>query len=294
MGGIRPPSDYAAIAFRAAGRNRQPRDIVIDSHCHLADAAFEADRAAVLERARAAGVGGVVVVAEDVATSRTARELCAGAEGLWPTAGIHPHRASTFDGHSAKQLEALLGEPDVVAVGETGLDYHYDHSPRERQRDSFAWHLAAAAETGKAAIVHAREADTDVARLIGAAPAGATGVLHCFASGEGVLEAGLARGFCVSFSGMITFKSWNGAWAVERVPDDLLLVETDAPFLAPAPNRGKRNEPAFVTRTAARLAELRGTTPERIAEVTSDNARRLFRLGAPAAPRTLHAARAEL
>ncbi|MFI5208291.1 MAG: TatD family hydrolase [Gemmatimonadales bacterium] len=252
--------------------------MLIDSHCHLADAAFEADRALVIDRARAAGVSGVVVVAEDLASSKSARELCAGRDDLWPTAGIHPHRASTFDPGSREAIGALLKEEDVVAVGETGLDYHYDHSPRDVQRESFAWHLAASAETKKAAIVHAREADADVARLIADAPAGTTGVLHCFASGEELLEAGLARGFCVSFSGMITFKSWDAQWAVERVPDELLLVETDAPFLAPVPNRGKRNEPAFVTRTALRLAELRGTSPEKIAELTSANARRLFHL----------------
>jgi TatD DNase family protein len=259
--------------------------LLIDSHCHLADAAFAADRPQVLERARAAGVNGVVVVAEDLESSRSAMELCAGNDDLWPTAGIHPHKAAGFDSAAAKTLGALLEKTDVVAVGETGLDYHYDHSPRDKQRESFAWHLAASAETKKAAIVHAREADADVARLIAAAPTGTTGVLHCFASGEELLEAGLARGFCVSFSGMITFKSWDAGWAVERVPDELLLVETDAPFLAPVPNRGKRNEPAFVTRTAARLAELRGTTPDRIAELTSSNARRLFHLGAP---RTAH------
>jgi TatD DNase family protein len=252
--------------------------LLIDSHCHLADAAFAADRPQVLERARAAGVTGVVVVAEDLESSRSALELCAGKGDLWPTAGIHPHRANTFDPGSEKAIGALLKEQGVVAVGETGLDYHYDHSPRDVQRASFAWHLAASAESGKAAIVHAREADADAARLIADAPAGTTGVLHCFASGEELLEAGLARGFCVSFSGMITFKSWDAGWAVERVPDELLLVETDAPFLAPVPNRGKRNEPAFVARTAARLAELRGTTPDRIAELTTANAMRLFRL----------------
>jgi TatD DNase family protein len=253
---------------------------LIDSHCHLADAAFAADRDAVLERARAAGVTGVVVVAEDLASTEAARAICAGRDDLWPTAGIHPHRAAEFNETAASRLAALIDGPDVVAVGETGLDYHYDNSPRETQRDAFAWHLAQSAESDKPAIVHAREADEDAARLIAEAPEGASGVLHCFASGPELLEAGLARGFCVSFSGMITFKSWQAAWAVERVPDELLLIETDAPFLAPVPHRGKRNEPAFVARTALRLAELRGTTPDRIASLTSANARRLFRLDA--------------
>jgi len=249
---------------------------LIDSHCHLADAAFEADRALVIDRARAAGVSGVVVVAEDVASSKSARELCAGQDDLWPTAGIHPHKASTFDPATREAIGALLRESDVVAVGETGLDYHYDHSPRDVQRESFAWHLAASAETKKAAIVHAREADADVARLIADAPRGATGVLHCFASGEELLEAGLARGFCVSFSGMITFKSWRQAEYLTACPADRLLVETDAPFLAPVPHRGKRNEPALVVHTAAMLAELTGTAPQALAARTTENFFRLF------------------
>jgi TatD DNase family protein len=252
--------------------------VLVDSHCHLADAAFDADREAAVARARDAGVTGIVVVAERLSSAEVARALCAEAEGLWPTAGIHPHHASEFDARAADALDALLAEDDVVAVGETGLDYHYDRSPRERQREAFAWHLAAAARTGKPVIVHAREADADVARLLAEAPAGLTGVLHCFSGSRELLEAGLARGLCVSFSGMVTFAKWDQHWAVEAVPDDRLLVETDAPFLAPAPHRGKRNEPAFVARTAARLAELRGSDPVRLAELTAANARRLFRV----------------
>lgn len=252
--------------------------MLIDSHCHLADPAFDADRDAVLARAREAGVTGVVVVAEGLASAERARALCAGRTDCWATAGIHPHRASDFDASAAARLEELLADPGVVAVGETGLDYHYDHSPRERQREAFAWHLATSARTGKPVIVHAREADADTARLIGEAPGGVRGVLHCFSAGREVLEAGLARGFCVSFSGMVTFRTWDQHWALQAVPDDRLLVETDAPFLAPVPHRGKRNEPAFVARTAVRLAELRGTDPGRLMELTADNTRRLFSL----------------
>jgi len=255
--------------------------LLIDSHCHLADAAFAEDRDGVVARAREAGVTGVVVVAENLASSETARAYCAGRSSLWPTAGIHPHRAAEFDDAAPARLEALLADPGVVAVGETGLDYHYDHSPRERQREAFAWHLDASARTGKPVIVHAREADEDAARLIADAPPGTTGVLHCFASGPDLLEAGLARGFCVSFSGMVTFRNWDAGWAVTRVPDDRLLVETDAPFLAPVPHRGKRNEPAFLPRTAERLAALRGTTPEQIAALTTVNASSLFHLNVP-------------
>ncbi len=252
--------------------------MLIDSHCHLADPAFDADREAVLARAAEAGVTGVVVVADSLASSDRARTLCAGREDCWPTAGIHPHRASDFDAATADSLDALLADPAVVAVGETGLDYHYDHSPREVQREAFAWHLAASARTGKPVIVHARDADADVARLIADAPDGVTGVLHCFSAGREVLDAALARGFCVSFSGMVTFRSWDQHWALEAVPDDRLLVETDAPYLAPVPHRGRRNEPAFAARTAERLAELRGTAPDALAELTAANTRRLFSL----------------
>jgi TatD DNase family protein len=252
--------------------------VLVDSHCHLADAAFAEDREAVVARARAAGVTRVVVVADSVASSRTARELCTGRSDLVASAGVHPHHASDLDATAARELEALIEDPGTVAVGETGLDYHYERSSRGAQREAFAWHLAAAGRTGKPAIVHAREADADVARALTDAPSGIRGVLHCFSAGREVLEAGLARGFCVSFSGMVTFRNWDQRWAVEAVPDAQLLVETDAPFLAPVPHRGRRNEPAFVTHTAARLAELRGTSPERLAALTTDNANRLFGL----------------
>ncbi len=258
---------------------------LVDSHCHLADAAFDSDRGVVLSRARAAGVEAIVAVADGVAASRACLALAAAhgsateaAPLLVATAGVHPHHASDFDDAAAREIEALLADPRVVAVGEAGLDYHYDRSPREKQREVFAWHLGAAARSGKPVVVHSREADEDTARLLAAAPSGLTGVLHCFSAGQAVLESGLGRGFCVSWSGMITFRNWTYARALEAVADDRLLVETDAPYLAPVPHRGKRNEPAFVAATAARLAELRGTTPDRMAELTAANARRLFGL----------------
>ena len=250
---------------------------LVDSHCHLADPAFDADREVVLFRARAAGVGAVVVVADGVDTAGRCLAL-AGRPGLFATAGGHPHRASEFGTAAAERVDALLREPRVVAVGETGLDYHYDLSPRERQREAFAWHLARAAATGKPVVVHSREADEDTARLLADAPPGLTGVLHCFSAGPAVLDAALARGFAVSWSGMVTFRNWDQRAALERVSDEALLVETDAPYLAPAPHRGHRNEPAHVALTAARIAELRGTTPERVAALTGANARRLFHL----------------
>lgn len=250
--------------------------MLVDTHCHLADAAFDADREAVLARAREAGVGRVVVVADGLDTLDAARKVAAGNPDCFATAGIHPHKATTFSPSAAQAIEDALAAPDVVAVGETGLDYHYDNSPREVQRESFAWHLSAAARCGKPVVVHAREADADVARLIEDAPAGTHGVMHSFSGSAELLEAALARGFAISFSGMVTFKSWRADWAVTRVPDDKLLVETDAPYLAPVPHRGGRNEPAFAAFTAARLAAIRGTTLERLAALTSANAARLF------------------
>jgi len=258
---------------------------LVDSHSHLADPAFDADRAEVLARARAAGVETVVCVADGVVASERCAALAAAHPAATPeaprlaaTAGVHPHHASDFDQAAAAALERLLADPRVVAVGETGLDYHYDRSPRERQREAFAWHLAEAARRGKPAIVHSRDADDDTARLLLEAPAGLTGVLHCFSAGRAVLDASLERGLCVSWSGMITFRNWQLGWALADVPDDQLLVETDAPYLAPVPHRGKRNEPAYVAATATRLAELRGMPVERLAELTAANARRLFHL----------------
>lgn len=257
---------------------------LVDSHCHLADAAFEADLDAVLARARQAGVEAVVSVADDVAASERCLVLAAAhpaasdaAPRIVATAGLHPHHASGFEA-AAAALERLFADPRVVAVGETGLDYHYDRSPRERQREAFAWHLAAAARWGKPVIVHSRDADDDTARLLAVAPAGLTGVLHSFSAGPAVLEAALARGLAVSLSGMATFRNWDKAWALEAVPDEALLIETDAPYLAPVPHRGQRNEPAFVAATAARVAALKGIEPERLASLTADNARRLFGL----------------
>jgi len=258
---------------------------LIDSHCHLADAAFDADRDDVLARAQAAEVVAVVCVADDVeeagralALARAHAAATAAAPRVAATAGLHPHHAARFM-QAVARLEPLLADPLVVAVGETGLDYHYERSPRDVQRDAFAWHLARGAALGKPVVVHSREADLDTARLLAAAPPGLTGVLHSFSADREVLETGLARGLLVSFSGMITFRNWDGAWAVAAVPDERLLVETDAPYLAPVPHRGRRNEPAFVAATAARLAELRGTTAARIAELSEANARRLFGLG---------------
>ena len=255
----------------------RPRPHLVDTHCHLGDQAFDEDRDAVLERARAAGVGHVVVIGESVAGSERAVALARAIPGLSATAGVHPHDAKSWSGESETQVRALLAAPEVVAVGETGLDYHYDHSPRDAQRRAFEAQLALAAELGKPVVVHAREADDDVAALVrvwgGKVPAV---ILHSFSSGGGLWEAGMAIGAYFSFSGMITFKNWTLTDRLTACPLDRLLVETDAPFLAPVPHRGRRNEPAFVRDVAVRAAALRGEPAETVAERTAANARRCF------------------
>jgi TatD DNase family protein len=228
----------------------------------------------VLARAQAAGVGHVVVIGTTLADSERAAALAAGRPGLSATAGVHPHEAKDWSPEAAERLRALLALPDVVALGETGLDYHYDHSPRPAQRRAFEAQLALAAELGKPVVVHAREADDDIAALL--RDTRATVVLHSFSSGRAVFDAGLAMGAYFSFSGMITFKNSVLADCLTACPPDRLLVETDAPHLAPVPHRGRRNEPAFVREVALALARARGAAFEEIVQQTTANARRAF------------------
>jgi TatD DNase family protein len=255
------------------------RPSLVDAHCHLGDQAFDADLEAVLARARAAGVAHVVVVGGSLAESERAAQLARTRAGLSATAGIHPHDAGHWSTDTAARLRDLLALPEVVAVGETGLDYHYDHSPREAQRRAFAAQLALGAELGRPVVVHARAADEDVAALLAGTQARV--VLHSFSSGPKVFEAGLAISAYFSFSGMITFKNWSSTVPLTAYPPDRLLVETDAPYLAPVPHRGRRNEPAFVRAVAEALAQSRGAPVDDIAQRTTDNACRLFgpRLG---------------
>lgn len=251
--------------------------MLVDAHCHLGDRAFDEDRGATLERARAAGVGHLVVIGESAEGSTRAAALAADVGGLSATAGVHPHVASTWGPDVEQGIRALLARPEVVAVGETGLDYHYDHAPRPVQRAAFEAQLALAAETGKAVVVHAREADADVAALVRAwGPRVPALVLHSFSSGPLVFAAGMDAGAYFSFSGMITFRSWTMADVLAAVPADRILVETDSPYLAPVPHRGRRNEPAFVRDVAQALARARGETLEQLTTLTTANAGRAF------------------
>ncbi len=251
--------------------------MLIDSHCHLADPAYDADRPAVLERAWAAGVTHVVVIGESRAASERALELGRAEPRLVTTAGIHPHDAQAWDADTANWLLTRLRNPRVVALGETGLDFHYDHSPRPAQRQAFEAQLEIAAAAGKPAVIHAREADGEVAAILARHP-GVTAILHSFSSGMGLLRAGLVHRHYVSFSGMVTFKNWRLDEAIRETPLDRLLLETDGPFLAPVPHRGRRNEPAFVRHVAERIAQVRGLPVEELIEVTGQNAKRVFGL----------------
>ena len=254
---------------------------MIDSHAHLADPAFDADRDDVLRHARAEGVTGVICIGESLAAASRAREIAKStSDGVWWTAGVHPHDAASFD--AARDLSAIRRHLDsgAVAVGECGLDYHYEHSPRDAQRHAFAEQLALARETGRPVVVHTREAEDDTRALVARAGRdGVRGVMHCFTGSHELARTALDAGWFISFAGIITFKRWTDEALLRLVPDDRLLVETDAPYLAPVPHRGKRNEPAHLPLTIARLGVARGSTPERIASVTEANARTLFGLG---------------
>jgi TatD DNase family protein len=258
-----------------------------DSHAHLADPAFTEDQAGVVERARAAGAVGVLCVGESLAAAARARDLAEREPGfVWFSAGVHPHDAADFDplrdGHGIRRL----AHAGAVAVGECGLDYHYDHSPRERQRLAFGAQLELAAELALPVIVHTREAEDDTRAFVTeAGRAGVRGVLHCFTGSAALAEAAIGAGWYVSFSGIVTFRTWTDLDLLRLVPDDRLLVESDAPYLAPVPHRGRRNEPAWVAHTVDRLAAVRDADPEALGERVVRNARRLFGLADGSAER---------
>src|ERR1051325_424896 len=251
-------------------------NMLVDSHCHLDFPDFAAERDAVIARARAPGVGTLLTIGTRLDQFAGVRAIAEAHDDIWCSVGAHPHEAADHAATTAADLAALAAHPRVVGIGETGLDYHYDHSPREAQERVFRAHIRAACEAGLPLIIHAREADEDVARMLRDEGA-AAGVLHCFSSGRSLAEAALDLGFYISISGIVTFKNAGELRAIVRdVPLDRLLVETDAPYLAPVPYRGKRNEPAFVAATAAAVATVKGVAPEVLAAATTDNFFRLF------------------
>ncbi len=252
----------------------------IDSHAHLAGEDFDADRPVVLERMAEAGGVGVVCIGESLEAAARAQQVAQERPGVvWWTAGVHPHDAASYDPLRDGTAIRQAMSDGAIAVGECGLDYHYDHSPRPLQRRAFADQLAIARETGRPVVVHTREAEDDTAAMVReAGAAGIAGVLHCFTGSHALAEVGLAAGWCVSFSGIVTFKKWDDLALLRLVPDDRLLIESDSPYLAPVPYRGKRNEPAWCAYTLRRLAEVREQKVHALGAQVLGNTRRLFTL----------------
>jgi TatD DNase family protein len=258
---------------------------LIDSHCHLADEVFAADLDAVVERATTAGLERALVIlaAGDAKEAAQARRL----EQLWPgvrfAIGVHPHQAHEFAASPTAAVDAVrrqLGEtPGARAIGEIGLDYHYDFSPRDVQQHVFRTQVALARELRRPVVIHTREADDDTIEILKAeGQGGVTGVLHCFTGGPSLARAGLDLGFYISMSGIATFpKAGELRETLRAVPLDRVLVETDSPFLAPPPHRGKRNEPSYVGRVAETLAEMHGIPVEDVGRQTAANFHMLFR-----------------
>jgi TatD DNase family protein len=248
--------------------------MLVDSHCHLIGSYPAPDGVdAVLERARRAGVTGCIVVGTDLADSRLVLDLARHRPEVQACLGVHPHEARSWNPEVAGQMEALFQAAEVRFVGETGLDWHYDLSPRDVQEEVFRAHIRLARRLGKPVMVHTREAPQDTLRILreeGAEQVG--GIIHCFSEDRAFAGQALDLGFHLSFSGIVTFRNAGpvrevAAWA----PADRILVETDSPFLAPVPHRGRPNEPAYVTHVAAQVAALRHLAPERLGELTTRN-----------------------
>jgi len=258
--------------------------MLIDSHCHLNYKGLVEHQAAVIERARARGVTGMLCIST---REREWDEVIAIAErepDIWASVGIHPHEADEHPDVDAGKLIEAARHPRVIGIGETGLDYYYDHSDREQQKKSFRAHIAAARETGLPMIVHTRDAEEDTAAIIedemgkGAYPA----LIHCFTASAGFAQKMLDLGLYISIAGIVTFKNARDLQeTVTALPGDRMLIETDAPFLAPVPHRGKPGEPAFVADTAAFIANLRGEDLQELMDRTADNFFRLFTKAKP-------------
>ncbi|MGE0281073.1 MAG: TatD family hydrolase [Rhizobiaceae bacterium] len=253
--------------------------MLVDSHCHLDFPDFAEERAAIVARAHAAGVGQMVTISTRVKRFDQIKAIAEEFESVWCSVGTHPHNAHEELDITADDLVRLSQHPKVVAIGEAGLDYFYDKSPRAAQARGFRTHISAARETQLPLVIHARDADADIAAILeeetgkGAFPF----ILHCFSSGRDLALTGVRLGGYVSFSGILTFKNSPEIRDIAKeIPRDRLLVETDAPYLAPPPHRGKRNEPAYVVSTAAVLADTIGVGADEIAAITTDNFFRLF------------------
>lgn len=253
--------------------------MLVDSHCHLDFPDFEGEHDDLIARAHAAGVDLMVTICTRVRKFDQVLAVAEAHDNIFCSVGTHPHNAGEERGIPVEDIVALTGHPKVVAVGEAGLDYFYDKAPREAQAEGLRVHIEAARRTGLPLVIHSRDADEDMAAILrdemgkGAFPA----LLHCFSSGRDLALTGIELGLYVSFSGILTFKKSEALREIAReLPADRLLVETDAPYLAPQPRRGKRNEPAYTAMTAATLAETRGVSLEEISAQTTENFFRLF------------------
>lgn len=245
---------------------------LFDSHLHLTDERLLSDLEGVLDAGRRAGVEEMVTVGVTPEDSEEACGVAAGHPGIRATAGLHPHEAARFGEAALGELERLAGRAEVVAIGETGLDYHYDHAPRDAQLKAFRAQVELAGRHGLPVVVHSREADEDTTTVIRDLGGDVRGVLHCFTGGDDLLDAALEADWRVSFSGIVTFRSFGDASRVARVPDERLLIETDSPYLAPVPERGHRNEPAYLVHTCREVARLRGAEEGALAALTRANA----------------------
>lgn len=261
-----------------------------DTHSHIADRGFDADRAAVLARARAADVASIVVIGDDERGGEAAVRLAATDARLWATVGLHPHDARTADPGFDARLDALARGPRVVAVGEIGLDFHYDRSPRDVQIDLFRRQLAVAAACDLPVVIHSREALRETLAVLGPwcaardrrSDGSPRGVMHCFGYDLAAALEFIDLGFLISIAGPVTYPRAETTQRVAcELPDEALVLETDAPVLSPQAHRGRRNEPAYLVETAAAVARLRGVSLESLATLTTANARRLFRLPSP-------------
>jgi len=278
----------ASLDRKAVAEEDRSFEGYIDSHAHLADPAFDSDRDAVIQRAKDNGAEAVICIgsgsgAEDIFGAARASQAVAMANPgfIWHTAGIHPHDAAGFDPRGDVTTLRDLSR-SAVAIGECGLDYHYDNSPRLEQRRTFAAQLALAKETGKPVVVHTRDAEVDTRAMIREASSeGVTGVLHCYTGSHELAQAAIEGGWYISFSGIVTFRKWADDELLRLVPADRILAESDSPYLAPVPNRGKRNEPAWVRHTVERLAHARGVSLSEMGSAVARNARRFFSLGGP-------------
>jgi len=260
--------------------------ILVDSHCHLDYLPQGPERKAALARARQAGIGAMVTIGTKVTEFPEVRAIAEAEPDVWCSVGIHPHEAATEPDTSAEMLVDLAQHPRVIGIGEAGLDFYYEHSPRDRQFSVFRTHAEAARISGLPLIVHTRDADPETAGILEeqARMGPLSGVIHCFSTGRELADKAIELGFMISFSGIITFKNAEPLRQIARdLPLGRILIETDSPYLAPVPRRGKPNEPSFLVHTAAELARVKGVSVEELSAATTANFYRLFAKALPSA-----------